>query len=320
MNNEYEIVKYSKLKHFNTFLNNITYRNFHLHNDIEIIAVIKGEATIRRSRGDIPVTPGTIVLINSSEAHEIDAAGGNVTTIITQISSHFLRDYFPRMHNTVFSSPDVCEQMEKKDSVRVWECIINAAEDYIKGEDLFELRCIRRATKLLELLISLVPNEVISEGEYMAKQKITQRMGRLFAYIDEYYQYPIRLTDVAEKEGITPTHLSHFFTENFGISFQQYLSNMRFEHAVRLMDNQTMSISDIAAASGFSDLKYMTQMFQRCFGCRPKEFRASLNKEQPGSLNAPRNLLQSYYSDEASLELLAECRERLAEYRRAMIS
>lgn len=313
LENEYEIVPYRKIRHIHIFLINITYRNFHLHNDIEIFAVIAGRATFRRSSGTTVIKPGSIVIINSNEAHEIDAAGGSVTAIGLQLSSHFIRDYFPRLHNTVFATSEICSQLTPEKCRQFWSCLINASFNYIQSQELFELRCISEVCRLLELLIGNIDNNVINENEYLARKKISQRMSRLFSYIDENYQYPIRLAEVAETEGITPTHLSHFFTENFGISFQQYLSNIRFEHAVRLMDNQSMSISDIAAASGFSDLKYMTQMFTKRFGCKPKEFREMLTSSDSEQLTSAHHLSQYYYSDEQSLQLLETAFSQLGE-------
>ncbi len=307
LNNEYEIVPYRKIRHIHVFMINITYRNFHLHNDIEIFAVIAGRATLRRSSGATVISPGSVVLINSNEAHEIDASGGSVTAIGLQLSSHFMRDYFPQLHNTVFSTDEICASLDAEKRARLWGCLIETALGYIKAEELFELRCLSGMCRLLELLLGNVPNNVINENEYLARKKISQRMSRLFSFIDANYQYPIRLAEVAETEGITPTHLSHFFTENFGISFQQYLSNIRFEHAVRLMDNQSMSISDIAAASGFSDLKYMTQMFVKRFGCKPKDFRAMLAAETAEQNTGAHHLSQYYYTDEQSIDLLERC-------------
>ena len=311
LNNEYEIVPYRKIRHVHIFLINITYRNFHLHNDIEIFAVIAGRATVRRNSGTTVITPGSIVLINSNEAHEIDAAGGSVTAIGLQLSSHFIRDYFPQLHNTVFDTQEICSHLSGEQCRQLWSYLIDASYNYIRPEELFELRCISDMCRLLELLIGNIPNNVINENEYLARKKISQRMSRLFSYIDANYQYPIRLAEVAETEGITPTHLSHFFTENFGISFQQYLSNIRFEHAVRLMDNQSMSISDIAAASGFSDLKYMTQMFVRRFGCKPKDFREMIASSDPEQLTTAHHLSQYYYSDEQSIQLLDSISEQM---------
>ena len=303
--NEFEIVPNSKLRHVHIFLNNITYRNFHFHNEIEIFAVTRGNATIRRSSGSTNVSAGSIVIFNANEVHEINAGTG-VDGVICQLSNHFADTYFPRLRNTVFSAEDIRTQMDEDAFRSVWQRIISAAECYIRSENLFELHCVAEVCLLLELLLGKVPSSVINDSDYIARKKISRRMERLYAYIDENYRYPIRLTEVAEAEGITPTHLSHFFTENFGVSFQQYLNNIRFEHAVRLMDNRQMSLSDIAAASGFSDLKYMTRMFVQRFGCKPKEIRDRLGAGQPGQRISSPGALEYQYSPQESMMLLRE--------------
>ena len=308
--NEFEIVPNSRLRHIHIFLNNITYRNFHFHNEIEIFAVIRGSAVIRRGSGITNVSAGSIVVFNPNEVHEINAAGG-VEGIVCQLSGHFAENYFPRLRNTVFSTQDLRALMDEEALTNVRRRMISAAVSYIRAEELFELRCVADVCLLLEQLLANMPNSVINDSDYAARRKISRRMERLYAYIDENYRYPIRLTEVAEAEGITSTHLSHFFTENFGVSFQQYLNNIRFEHAVRLMDNQTMSLSDIAAASGFSDLKYMTRMFVQRFGCKPKEIREKLGTDGAGQLISAPGALEYQYSPQESLMLLRDLEKDL---------
>lgn len=303
--NEFEIVPNSKLRHVHIFLNNITYRNFHFHNEIEIFAVIRGSAVVRRGGGVTNVSAGSVVVFNANEVHEINAGAG-VEGVVCQLSNHFAEDYFPQLRNTVFSTEDIRSLTDGETLKGVWRRIISAAESYIRSEKLFELRCVAEVCLLLEQLVANMPNSVINDADYVARRKISRRMERLYAYIDANYRYPIRLTEVAEAEGVTSTHLSHFFTENFGVSFQQYLNNIRFEHAVRLMDNQTMSLSDIAAASGFSDLKYMTRMFVQRFGCKPREIRDKLGSGQGGQLITTPGALEYQYSPQESLLLLRE--------------
>ena len=131
-------------------------------------------------------------------------------------------------------------------------------------------------------------------------------MSRLVSYIDANYQFPIRLAEVAETEGVTPTHLSHFFTENFGMSFQQYLNNIRFEHGLRLIDNHTMSIADIAVSSGFSDTKYMTRICMERFGCKPRELRERRAALAAGRKKDESRQLERNCTDEQSMNLLRD--------------
>jgi YesN/AraC family two-component response regulator len=50
-----------------------------------------------------------------------------------------------------------------------------------------------------------------------------------------HYQHPIRLEEVAKTVGMTPAYLSHFISKNLGVSFQDYLTSLRFEHALRMI-------------------------------------------------------------------------------------
>lgn len=302
--NEYEIVPNQKLRHIHAYIINIVSRSFHFHNEFEIFAVLDGTATIRRSGHTVLLKPGSFVIFNSNESHKINSDSNGVTAVVLQLSKHFLQYYFPQLQNTMFNLQDMRTIVSDKISREIWSCMLELTMYYIKSEPLFELKCIGKMCHILELIIGNIPNNIINESDYLSRKKIGQRMERLFSYIDANYQYPIRLADVAEAEGVTPTYLSHFFTKNFGVSFQQYLNNIRFEHAVRLMDNRTMSIADIAAASGFSDPKYMTNMFVQKFDCKPKDFRETLESSRENQHFSATDTLQRIYADEESLELL----------------
>jgi AraC-like DNA-binding protein len=87
-----------------------------------------------------------------------------------------------------------------------------------------------------------------------------------------HYQHPIRLEEVAKTVGMTPAYLSHFISKNLGVSFQDYLTSLRFEHALRMIDRD-LPLGDISGGSGFSDLKYMNKAFLKKTGMTPSEYR-----------------------------------------------
>ena len=273
MQSEYEIVAHNKLKHIHFFLNKITYRTFHLHSDFELFCVMDGCGKINNRSSSLNIKGGDIILINSNQAHEIDAGGAAVQAMILQFSNHFLRDYYPNIQSLNFKRSDICALLPESERAALWQTITCAAAAYVNMEPFFELRCIAAVTRILLALLHTIPYEILSEKEYLQRKKLSQRMNRISSYLEENYQIPVRLRDVAELEQITPTYLSHFFSENFGITFQEYLNNIRFEHAVRLLESSSLSLSDIAMNSGFSELKYMTKMFEKRLGYKPSEFR-----------------------------------------------
>ncbi|HBA50752.1 MAG TPA: hypothetical protein DCZ91_23735 [Lachnospiraceae bacterium] len=68
-------------------------------------------------------------------------------------------------------------------------------------------------------------------------------------------------------------HLSHFIKKMLGISFQEYLNNVRFEHALQLVRHSDFNILDVCLETGFSSSRYLNQMFEKKLGCTVKEYR-----------------------------------------------
>ena len=65
------------------------------------------------------------------------------------------------------------------------------------------------------------------------------------------------------------------------MTFQQYLNNLRFEKARKLIETTDMCLSDVSLASGFSDPKYMKRMFAERFGCTPGAHRQNAVQTLP---------------------------------------
>ncbi len=304
MNNEYEIVPHSKLRHINAFVIEINYRNFHMHSDFELIIVMDGNGCIKLKNDNLALSVGDAILINPNEVHEINSSDNNdLKLIIIQFSRHFCHDYFSLLRNTDFKTANIKSVLED-DYAKFINLSINLAVTYIHSNAYFELKCVKMLTDILMILYKHMNYQVIGEDKYAEQKKKYGRMNRISSFIDANYQYPIRLADIAKEEKITVTHLSHFFTENFGVTFQEYLNSKRLEQALRLAENQDLSLSAISQMSGFSDPKYLLKAFKNRFGYSFNEYKNSANFKIDGENEADSIALQKYYSNEESLKLI----------------
>ena len=57
------------------------------------------------------------------------------------------------------------------------------------------------------------------------------------------------------------------------MSFQEYVTLLRFEKARYLIAQTDLSLTDICVTCGFSDYRYLSQIFVKKTGLTPKEFR-----------------------------------------------
>lgn len=93
------------------------------------------------------------------------------------------------------------------------------------------------------------------------------------SYIDERYAQNIALDEVAESVHISPYYLSHLFREELGITFIEYLTRTRIEHAKRLLSSSGMSVTSIAHKVGYDDAGYFSRIFKKVTGHTPAGYR-----------------------------------------------
>jgi len=148
-----------------------------------------------------------------------------------------------------------------------------------------------------------VPYTTTNEREYTAAQNNVHRINRITEYIIEHHQEAISLNDIAALENITTYHVSHFMKKMLHISFQEYLNNVRFDHALQLIHQTDLSILDICLSSGISSSHYLNQMFLKTFGCTTKEYLANKSNPVHIEIAPPGTAIQTRYSYERAAHL-----------------
>ncbi|MGC9523316.1 MAG: substrate-binding domain-containing protein [Anaerolineae bacterium] len=96
---------------------------------------------------------------------------------------------------------------------------------------------------------------------------------RAMAYIHEHYMEPITRKEIAAHVNVSARHLDRCFSDETGITPIDYLNRFRLRQARRLLRSNTLNISEIAAAVGFSDSSYFSRVFSREVGMSPSDFR-----------------------------------------------
>ncbi|MBQ3418672.1 MAG: helix-turn-helix domain-containing protein [Erysipelotrichaceae bacterium] len=299
---EYEIIKHDKIKNIRVFINSIKLRSPHMHHDIELFYVLDGEGTIVIKNKKYHVTKGDSVLINAYDSHEILAAKNSLTLIIIQFSKNLLSDLYPALNKTIFIDSLPRDVMPKEEYQIFIKNIIELSYTYIQADSLFELKSIHHLSIILFYLFKYLKNDQLSQEKYSKLRKQNKRIDRINSYIDEHYQEQIRLSEIAELEKISVTHLSHFITKQFGMTFNEYLTDKRLECSLRQVSNLSLSLSEIAINSGFSELKYMTKAFKKTFGLTPKEYRLKGLISLP--INKKTTASEYIYSNSECLDIL----------------
>ncbi len=95
---------------------------------------------------------------------------------------------------------------------------------------------------------------------------------RTIAIIQTRYQQPLKLEGVAGEQYVSPAYLGRIFHAHTGQTFRDYLTQVRMQHAARLL-REGGSVSAVAGAVGYDDPNYFSRVYKKHFGYPPREGR-----------------------------------------------
>jgi Transcriptional regulator containing an amidase domain and an AraC-type DNA-binding HTH domain len=78
---------------------------------------------------------------------------------------------------------------------------------------------------------------------------------------------------LADKLGVSVSHFTREFTREAGINPIRYLTNIRIQNAMDLLQNTGLSVNEIALQCGFSCGNYFSKIFKKNTRLSPKQFR-----------------------------------------------
>ena len=302
MKEEFEIVSYGT-GNFKVFLVNLVYRTPHIHRDFEICFLLEGELKVQFRDESITFKAGDFWITNPFQSHELKAL--NTATILSiQIPPSFFRSYYPQIDSLEFEKTLQPSTVSNDVRAKLQEQILMIGFNYFDQNPYSMFFCAGLINNLFGLLLTYMPHKSVPIKEKEAAKSKAIRIKRISSYIEENYSKKLLLSDLAEQENLTLYYLSHFFKENFGMSFQDYLQRIRCEKARQLLLLTDSSLLDISLASGFSDSKYFNKSFKLYYGCTPKDYRKNfmnipLQEQQKSMLTT-----QSFLSQKTSLALL----------------
>lgn len=99
-------------------------------------------------------------------------------------------------------------------------------------------------------------------------------------YLKEHFREPLLLKDAAERFYVTPAWLGRCVLKETGMSFKQYLNELRIEEAKRLLGGTDKLIYEIAEEVGFSESKYFVSKFTAEVGKTPLEYRKMMQEHK----------------------------------------
>ena len=110
-------------------------------------------------------------------------------------------------------------------------------------------------------------------------KKVPAWAQELKEIIQDHIDINLSLKEISKGLEINPSYLSREFSKYFDdLSFGEYIRKLRIEKAVELMRSKSISLTEIAYLTGFSDQSHFTRIFKKHTGQNPSVFKKKLQK------------------------------------------
>ena len=119
---------------------------------------------------------------------------------------------------------------------------------------------------------------VRGDGKEMAERRGLRaaRIQAILAEIRAGFTYPaFSARDVAHRLGLKPHYVQNLLGET-GQNFSERVLELHLQKVRAMLANprfDSMKVSDVAYASGFSEISYFNRCFRRRFGASPSQYR-----------------------------------------------
>jgi YesN/AraC family two-component response regulator len=252
----------------------------HQHHEIEIYFLVSGQRYYFINNQTHLVMPRDIVIIPEDLYHRVFSAGyGKYERYILYIDRKFAAENLStRLAEVLFDVLDRKAFVHRLQSPAKIESIFRD----MLAEGLHESKS-PESLPILNALGAELLNELTQSlaDEPPAAAKISyvnKNILQIAAYINQNYQQKITLDMLAEKFNLSKYYLCKLFKSSFGYTFSDFLNHVRITEAGKLLESTSSSVSDISAATGFSDIAYFCRIFKKIMGVSALKYRKSSQK------------------------------------------
>jgi AraC-like DNA-binding protein/quercetin dioxygenase-like cupin family protein len=248
------------------------------HPFLKVLAVINGAGTLATKKNSLEIQPLDLLLVPSGAYHRlIDDSERPLSLQIVCIGSELVEDV-ARHDGIQFQEVLRMRQSTPTNRLRPLLRRMMAEQSRRQTGSLSLLRALS-----LELLITFCQQgESIETARKNTRLSSASRMSHYLQQLESEFYTEESLEEAAARLGMSLRSFTAHFKALAGCSRQQKITDLRIEHARKLLQDSQRAVTGIAFECGYGDLSSFYRAFKRVAGCSPSEFRAQfcLNPNQ----------------------------------------
>lgn len=248
----------------------------HYHQNPEMFYVLRGNLDIKIDDKMYKMQSGDIVLINANKRHTV-IGNEELLGARFEIDFHLLAEYMGSMQ-LLFWCNTVADRNHAYSNLR--RLLDRILTRYFEKDDKSALYL---NALYFETLYVLTSNFLVKADDVRLNLEDSQdrmRIRQIQNYVQANYQSQISLNDLADRLYLSNAYLSKYIKKNLGMTFMEYLNNVRLFHAVDELMYSDKNLTHIAYDNGFPTSASFTKVFREIYNESPSEYRKKIQDEK----------------------------------------
>lgn len=238
----------------------------HWHNYFEMEIIMDGEAIQVYNGERVKMERGSAYVLSYCDFHSFKAIED-----VSLLSLRFKESVLPqKLAREIVSKPNklICK-FDEYETVDIAAKIQRIGNEVRRPELFGNIVC---ADLISEIIIA-----VIRKCRIKTTEEDSPLIQKTVAYINGNFRDRLTLESVAEEVSASSNYLGTLIKKSLGISFNDYLNNIRLKYACEILSTTNLSVKEIAYASGYASKEYFSYVFKNKIGITPLVYR----KENP---------------------------------------
>jgi len=228
----------------------------HIHDDLEIVYVLRGGGTAFCDGNAYTLEPGDIFAVFPEQIHSyINCLEGEYILLVVNPSRLLYLEDFIRSRVPVSAQCQGSPQLEG---------LLAGALGEFRGQG---------DSCVVDGYLTAFLGKLFDAMAFRQRQDLGDTVSRILQYCTGHYLEPITTQDLCRVFHLSQSHISHIFARHLKISFPDYINSLRLNKAIPLLQEPGLNMTQVAERTGFPTIRTFNRVFRKQFGCSPSDYR-----------------------------------------------
>ena len=245
---------------------------FHLHSELEILYVNKGQMLYSFGEEKHILNEGEIMFINSKTEHSLEALSEKCTHSYLHFKEPIFQKESPEYILRFLKMPDngfYHFTMKDAETKIIADYINSAVDDYEVKETHYDYY----VNGIVSFILSIIYKKgIMTSYAKGINLQLLNKLNPVLEYINEHYAEDLTLSDLSEILHLNEQYFCKLFKKITGSNVIDYINCVRIHNAEKLIKTN-MSITEIAGKVGFSSISYFNKIFKKHLIKSPSKYR-----------------------------------------------